>query len=98
VELEVRQRVRDTEDELSQACSDTKPRVVGPFEFRGEHTAKCSYSGARNFQVTLLPTDEQSVTIIVNEIGEYTGETTFQYTGNGYIAVRATDRWSLELE
>ncbi|WP_306061536.1 hypothetical protein [Natronococcus wangiae] len=96
--LEVRQpRITDG-DKLPQSLQDTKLRVFGPFEFSGSHTAICSHNGDHNFQVSLLPPEGQFNEFIFNEIGHYTGQTTFQYSGIGYIIVIADSKWSLELK
>jgi hypothetical protein len=77
------------------------PNILGPFEFDGSHTAVSSHSGERNFVVRVLdPEGEQFVgsELVVNEIGEYDGETTFRFDGVGYVAVQADGDWSLDLE
>ncbi|MFC4438220.1 MULTISPECIES: hypothetical protein [Natrialbaceae] len=96
--LEVRQpRIPSVED-LPQSLHDTKPRVVGPFEFGGSYTATCSHRGDRNFQVAILPTEGQLDEFVVNEVGSYTGEATFSHTGLGCIGVEAHGEWTLEFE
>lgn len=96
--LEVRQPRSASGAELPQSLHDDKPRVVGPFEFDGSHTATCSHRGDRNVQVLLLPAESRSGEFVVDEIGPYAGEQRFDYTGIGYIGVEAYDEWTLELE
>lgn len=95
--LNVQQPRRASGDGLPQSRSDTKPRVVGPFAFSGSHTAACTYTGESNFQVSIFSPDGQFGDLLINTIGRYTGEQPFHCEGIGYVVVKATGDWGLEL-
>ncbi len=96
--LEVRQPRKVGVEELPRSIRDTKPRVIGPFTFRGSHTMACSHQGERNFQVSTLPTDGRPGTMLVNVIGQYADETAFQAMGKNYLVVEADGEWMIDLE
>ncbi|WP_306059304.1 hypothetical protein [Natronococcus wangiae] len=70
---------------------------VGPFEFGGSHTAACSNHGDYTFQVTIFPIEDRFGEF-VDEIGPYTGGTSFHHADHGYVGVEAHGEWTLELE
>ncbi|WP_137288617.1 hypothetical protein [Natronorubrum halophilum] len=97
-EVEIRQPRAASGDALPQSFSDDGPVVVGPFEFSGSHIATGSHSGESNFQATVYPAEGMFGEIVFNEIGEYNGETTFNFNGVGWVDVLADGNWSIEME
>lgn len=97
-EVEIRQPRAASGEALPQSLSGTGSVVVGPFEFSGSHIATGSHSGERNFHATIFPENGMFGSIVFNEVGEYEGETTFDFDGVGWVDVGADGDWSLEIE
>lgn len=96
--------VRQPRDTLADADSipvtgnDDFPNYLGPVEFEGFHTCSGEYNGDGNFAVWLLDDVGHEEDLLFNEIGEFEGETTINYTGMGYIRVEATGSWRIHVE
>lgn len=97
-EIEVRQPRATSGDALPQSLSGDGPIVAGPFEFSGSHIATGSHSGESNFQATVYPAEGMFGENVFNEIGDYDGETTFNFDGVGWVDVMADGDWSIEME
>jgi hypothetical protein len=97
--IEIRQPRANSGDSLPQSVSGNEPEVFGPFEFGGSHVASGSHSGDSNFQVHVYPLEGSFAgELVFNEIGEYSGETTFRHDGIGYVAVVADGEFSVDIE
>jgi len=97
-EVEIRQPRAASGDALPQSLSDDGPAVVGPFEFSGTHIATGSHTGQANFQATVYPAEGMFGELVFNEIGEYEGETTFNFDGVGWVDIMADGQWEIEIE
>jgi len=97
-EIEIRQPRAASGDGLPQSLDSNQPTVSGPFDFTGSHVATGSHSGESNFAVHVYPDEGNFGELLFNEIGEYEGETTFNFDGVGWVAVQADGDWSIEIE
>lgn len=98
--LEVRQP-RATEAEaasLPRSLEGHVPDVIGPIAFDGRHTAYGEHDGDSKFQVQIFPADGASSEVVIDESGDYEGESTFSHDGVGWIDVEADGPWSIEIE
>ena len=73
------------------------PVVIGPYEFDGSHTMKASHEGESNFIIEVYP-EMGRHELVVNEIGEYEGESTFRMDEPAWIAIEADGNWRIEVE
>lgn len=96
--IEIRQPRAGSGDELPQSLSGNGPEVFGPLEFDGTHVADGEHSGESNFQAQVYPAEGSFGESLFNEIGDYSGETTFSFDGVGWVAVQADSDWSIGLE
>lgn len=85
-------------DSVPVTGSDEYPNYLGPVEFEGFHRVHGEYQGDSNFAVWLLDDTGDEEDLLFNEIGEFEGETTMNYTGLGYIRVEATGPWQIDVE
>lgn len=97
-EIDLEQPRSGQGDALPTSFSGNGPDVVGPVQFGGSGVASGEHSGESNFQVEILPMTGSFGEIVFNEIGEFEGETTFSFSGIGWIDINASGNWSVELE
>ena len=74
--------------------------VYGAIQFDGLVTVSAKHEGESNFAVVVWDEDatEFPEDILVNEIGEYDGETTLDYSGVGYVVVTADGDHEITIE
>ncbi len=96
--VEIRQPRATSGEPLPQSLRGNGPGVAGPFEFTGTHIATASHSGESNFIVEVYPMRGDFAELVVNEIGQFEGESTFRFDGLGWVAVQADGDWTLALE
>jgi hypothetical protein len=86
--------------------SGSGDNVVAPLLFRsGIVAAKFTHSGSANFIVQLLPADGSNSTLLVNEIGSYSGSQAITVGGGLFnpspgihaIVIQADGNWTLSL-
>jgi hypothetical protein len=97
-EVTLRQPRATSGESLPVSSSGSNPDVVGPVEFSGTGVATGSHDGDSNFQVQILPAEGQFGENVFNEIGEFDGETAYNFDGIGWVDINANGNWSLELE
>lgn len=99
-EIIVRQPRHTIADATAPSVSgeDEFPNYLGPIQFEGFHTVRGDYDGGSNFTVSVLDDTGRLVDLCFNEIGEFEGETTTNYSGLGYIRVEATGPWRVGVE
>lgn len=96
--VDIHQPREGSGDVLPKSLSGSGPDVVGPLEFGGTHVAQGSHSGSSNFQVQIFPMKGSFGELVFNEIGEFEGETTFKFSGVGWVDVNADGSWQINLE
>lgn len=97
-EITVRQPRAASGDALPATLEEQGYKVLGPYEFSGNHTATGSHDGERNFIVEVFPQEGDYGEVVFNEIGQFEGETTFRADGLGWVAVQADGNWTVEME
>ncbi|WP_312907064.1 hypothetical protein [Natronosalvus caseinilyticus] len=97
-EIDIDQPRANSGDSLPQSLSDSVNRVYGPIEFTGTHVATGEHSGEGNFIVRALPQEGQFGELIFNEVGNFEGETSFNFGEVGWLAVEADGEFSVEIE
>lgn len=97
-DVEVRQPRAAAGESLPESLSGNGPDVIGPIEFDGTHIADGSHSGESNFQATVYPMEGSFGESLFNEIGEFDGETTFSFSGVGWVDVNADGDWEIDIE
>lgn len=68
---------------------------TGVFAISGPTNVNFSYSGARNFIVTLYNSDGSYADLLANEIGSISGSTSINKKGTYFINVESSGSWSL---
>lgn len=97
-DIDIEQPRAGSGDSLPESISGNGPDVVGPIEFNGTHIADGSHSGESNFQVQVYPMEGSFAETLFNEIGEFDGETTFSYSGVGWVDINADGSWQIDIE
>jgi len=97
-EVTIRQPRSGQGEELPTSFAGNGPDVVGPVQFGGTNVAIGEHDGERNFQVEIYPMTGSFGELVFNEIGEFEGETTFSFSGVGWIDINASGNWGIELE
>lgn len=97
-EIDLEQPRSGQGETLPASFSGNGPDVVGPVQFSGSGVASGEHDGERNFQVEILPMTGSFGELVFNEIGQFEGETTFSFSGVGWIDVNASGDWELEVE
>jgi len=85
-------------DSLPASFSGNGPEVVGPVQFAGTGVATGDHDGESNFQVQTYPMTGSFGESVFNEIGSFSGETTFSFDEIGWVDVNASGNWSVEFE
>lgn len=97
-DIEINQPRSVNGDPLPQSLSGNHDAVEGPFMFTGNHIARGTHSGEGNYNAIVYPPKGQFPELIFNEIGQFDGETTFTFSGIGWVGIGRDGNWSLELE
>lgn len=96
--IEIRQPRGGPGDSLPVSLSGSGPDVIGPIAFEGSGVASGTHDGESNFQVDILPDSGMFGELVFNEIGEFEGETTYDFDGVGWVDINADGDWSIDLE
>ncbi|MFD1585416.1 hypothetical protein ACFR9U_00355 [Halorientalis brevis] len=96
--VEIRQPRAARGEPLPQSLRGSGPSVSGPFQFTGTHVASATHSGESNFIVEVYPVAGAFAELVVNEIGQFEGESAFRFDGLGWVAVQADGDWTVALE
>lgn len=91
----VRQPRPDGGESLPASASGAGPAVAGPFEFEGSHTATATRPDGR-FRVRLLGPEDGSEKRLF-QVDDTERESSFAYSGVGYVDVEAAGSWALDL-
>lgn len=101
VEVAVPIPEEDDIERLPVEASGSGSDVLGPVELGDRTIVSATHDGESNFVVRVLDelaVDSLGSDILVNEVGEYDGESTTQYDGVVWVVVQADGNWTLEME
>jgi hypothetical protein len=95
--IEIRQPYVNRGYNLPVEESGDGPTVIGPYEFDGIHTLTAEHDGESNFIIHIRP-EVGHPELVVNDIGEYEGESSVRFSESGWIAIQADGDWSVSVE
>lgn len=96
--LEITQPRATTGTGLPTTIEGQGPSVHGPIEFGGTGVAAGSHDGESNFQAVIYPAEGDFGEHVFNEIGEYSGETSYSLSGLGWVDVNADGAYSIDFK
>lgn len=97
-DVTVRQPRAEEGEALPDSLSDDKSAVYGPYEFTGSYEVTGTHSGSGEFGARIYPQTNESATLLFQDLGDFEGETTVEYEGVGWIAVKAAGDWTLDFQ